>query len=175
MQLLDNFGRQCDVLESTEIRLHIIYSILQATDQEADLLEYFGQCFDPTHLCFIFDQNQFGQELTDDFMYSENIYKSHQRLMPEKVNSQIKKNLLPKVTQYLKQLNLSELQWKFPGSVVMWHPINARPYGSHGDIRQRQTLHITGALELDGKVGFYSSSFWTIKTAELFSQKHECK
>jgi len=55
--------------------------------------------------------------------------------MPEKTDSELKLILLPKVSRYLKQLNLSDTQWKFSGSVIMWHPINAIPYGSHGDIR----------------------------------------
>ena len=40
---------------------------------------------------------------------------------------------------YLKPYNcnyfsIKEKRWKFPGAVVVWHPITGRLYGNHGDI-----------------------------------------
>ena len=43
MPLLDKFKRQCDVLESTEILLHILHETLRSSDREKDLEEFINQ------------------------------------------------------------------------------------------------------------------------------------
>ena len=58
MPLLDKFKRQCDVLESTEILLHILHETLRSSDREKDLEEFINQSFNVEHLYYIFTQNQ---------------------------------------------------------------------------------------------------------------------
>ena len=105
MPLLDKFKRQCDVLESTEILLHILHETLRSSDREKDLEEFINQSFNVEHLYYIFTQNQ--DIFTDDFddVDNSNIYINHQRILPQKLDVE---------NADLKQLVISTINQKYP-------------------------------------------------------------
>ena len=105
MPLLDKFKRQCDVLESTEILLHILHQTLRSSDREKDLEEFINQSFNVEHLYYIFTQNQ--DIFTDDFddVDTSNIYINHQRILPQKLDVE---------NADLKQLVISNINQKYP-------------------------------------------------------------
>ena len=105
MPLLDKFKRQCDVLESTEILLHILHETLRSSDREKDLEEFINQSFNVEHLYYIFTQNQ--DIFTDDFddVDTSNIYINHQRILPQKLDVE---------NADLKQLVISTINQKYP-------------------------------------------------------------
>ena len=105
MPLLDKFKRQCDVLESTEILLHILHETLRTSEREKDLEEFINQSFNVEHLYYIFTQNQ--DIFTDDFddVDTSNIYINHQRILPQKLDVE---------NADLKQLVISTINQKYP-------------------------------------------------------------
>jgi hypothetical protein len=55
--LKDQFGRQCDIIETTEHLFYILNQILTASGRTEDLPEFLRHCFKEDHLYFIFTQD----------------------------------------------------------------------------------------------------------------------
>ena len=55
--LQDQYGRQCDVIETTEHLFYMLYQLLTASGRVEDLPEYLRHCFKGDYLYFIFTQD----------------------------------------------------------------------------------------------------------------------
>ena len=126
--LQDQFGRQCDIIETTEHLFHILNQILTASGQIEDLPEFLRHCFQGDYLYFIFtqDYDKVFLPLFRNIPVSirSKLANIHGHILPKKldigvpVNSTIKENkLLSLMVNFdvlnsldLKQLVLSNCQ-----------------------------------------------------------------
>ena len=129
--LQDQFGRQCDIIETTEHLFHILNQILTASGQIEDLPEFLRHCFQGDYLYFIFTQDYdkvFLPLFRDRLPSLSHIFKKmaniHGHILPKKldivvpVKSTIKENkLLSLMVDFdvlssldLKQLVISNFQ-----------------------------------------------------------------
>ena len=118
--LQDQFGRQCDIIETTEHLFYILNQILTASGRVEDLPEFLTHCFKGDHLYFIFTQdydNVFLPLFRDKpESIREELANIHGHILPKKldigvpVKSTIKENKLLSLMVNFDVLNSLDLK-----------------------------------------------------------------
>jgi len=90
IQFHDEFGRQCDILETTENLLHILVRLLSSSNRLKDLIEIVKHCFQEEYLYFIVTKD-YEKSFSPIFRQrSENVRKQianvHKHILPQSLD-----------------------------------------------------------------------------------------
>ena len=156
--LEDQFGRQCDIIETTEHLFYILSHILRASGRIEDLPEFLRHCFKGDYLYFIFTQDYDKVFLplfrNKQESIREKLANIHGHILPKKLDIGVPVDFDVLNSLDLKQLVLSNCQtpgiWELTWNTMIYESDNFKK------LEADKAIVFTVDAKNDAHIGFFS-------------------